>query len=136
MSNWSAKHFTLKEAIWLPSWGRIASDSELTPGVVEKLNDLFVRLDSIRDWFDRPIRIHCAFRPSDYNRLVKGAPNSAHLYGMAVDFDIKGVDCDFVRKLLMPRLAQLGIRMEDLPGSSWVHIDTRPPGAGGRFFKP
>ena len=136
MINWSAKHFTLKEAIWLPQWGRIASPSELSTDVLRNLQDVFARLDSIRELFDRPISVHCAFRPDAYNRLVKGAKNSAHLYGQAVDFSVQGVPCDTVRKILLPRLDTLGLRMEDLPGSGWVHIDTRPPGPGGRFFKP
>jgi hypothetical protein len=61
---------------------------------------------------------------------------SAHTLGMAVDFSVATLKADEVRELLKPELERLKIRMEDLPGSTWVHIDTREPGGSGRFFKP
>ena len=137
MSTKISRHFTLTEALYLPQWNREATVSDgLTPEILESLTDLFSRLDTIRDHFASPITVHCAFRPLAYNTLVKGAKKSAHLRGMACDFSVKGISCDDVRKeiLALGYLDLLDLRMEDLPGSNWVHIDTAPPGPSGRFF--
>jgi zinc D-Ala-D-Ala carboxypeptidase len=136
ISHW----FTWPEATYLPSWDRVAEEKDgLTEEVKTNLEKVFRKLDSIRDHFNRPINVHVAFRPTEYNKLVKGAANSAHLYGMAVDFDIKGWDCDKAREEILQcgLLEQLGLRMEDNPGSNWIHLDCHEVHPGGkRFFKP
>jgi len=78
------------------------------------------------------------WRPEGYNKLIGGALNSAHIEGKACDFVVTGIDCDDVREQLEPKLTELGIRMEDLPGANWVHIDIRKPlnEDSNRFFKP
>jgi uncharacterized protein YcbK (DUF882 family) len=72
----------------------------------------------------------------DYNKFVKGAPRSAHIPGLAVDFSIEGVDCDRLRKLLVPKLEEFDCRMESLHGAGWVHMDLMSPTEGRRYFKP
>lgn len=131
-----SKYFIWKEATHLNQWGRIASDQELTEDIKRNLVGIFFTLDKVRELVNKPIIVLCAFRPEEYNKLVKGAPNSAHKYGMAVDIDVQGLTGDELRALILPKLDEWQLRMEDLPGSSWVHLDTRPPGAGPRFFKP
>lgn len=128
--------FTVKEALWLPSWKRQATESELRPAIRAELDRLFTIMDLVRDLVNRPVKIHCAFRPPAYNKLVGGAKASCHLTGRACDFSVPGLTCDQVRTKLLPYLEYLGVRMENLPGSNWVHIDTRPPGPGGRYFTP
>lgn len=130
------KWFTIKDMLWLPQWKRLATALDgLSPGVESELAKTFAILDQIRDLFDRPIIVHCAYRPKKYNELVKGAKSSAHLFGKAVDFHVVGVSCDTVRKILLPRLESLGLRMENNKGD-WIHIDTRAPGPEGRYFDP
>lgn len=134
-----SKYFTWKEAIFLPRWNRMASDEELTPEVRNNLTVLFTKLDKVREHFGKPIKIHVAFRPKAYNALIGGARNSAHLYGLAVDFSIQGVDCDAARQSILGAglLESLNMRMECLPGSNWVHLDIREvPHGGNRYFKP
>jgi uncharacterized protein YcbK (DUF882 family) len=131
------KHFTVKEALWLPSWNRAATAADgLTLAVEAQLDSLFHVMDTIREMLGSPISVHCAYRPLAYNKLVGGVPASAHLFGQACDFSVKGMTCDEVRAKLLPYLDFLQIRMENLPGSCWVHIDTRAPGVGGRYFTP
>jgi zinc D-Ala-D-Ala carboxypeptidase len=132
-------HFTFHEALWLPTWGREAKPTDgLTPAVVSNLKRIFAKLEQVRGIFNKPITIHCAYRPVEYNKLVKGAPNSAHLHGLAVDFDVKDYSCDIVKKLLEPRLEEFGIRMErNGTGADWVHLDLYPVGPSGqRYFIP
>lgn len=130
--------FTVKEALWLPQWKRMATVKDgLGPTQQENLIKVFRIMDQIRGLFGKPVLVHVAFRPYSYNKLIGGAPKSSHVQGMAVDFHVDGVDCDVARAKLMPKLEEWGLRMENLPGSSWIHIDTRPvPPGGNRFFKP
>jgi hypothetical protein len=129
-------NFTWHEALYLPQWGREASPAEgLDEKVKAELANVFSKLELIRDFLgSKPVIIHCAFRPVEYNKLVGGAPASAHLEGKAVDFHVKGLHCDTVRNFLVLHLDTLGIRLEDNPGSNWVHIDTRE--SKTRYFKP
>lgn len=137
-NNKISAYFEWKDALYLPQYLRIADESDgVTPEVKANLVVLFDKLDIIRDFFDSPILCHVAYRSPEYNKLVGGASKSAHLLGKAVDFHVIGVSCDKVRQELIKDglLESMELRMEDLPGSNWVHIDTMPPNPN-RFFKP
>jgi zinc D-Ala-D-Ala carboxypeptidase len=133
-------HFSWREALYLPSWNREATEADgLNEDIKSNLRLLFQKMELVREHFEAPIRVHCAYRPPEYNKLVGGARNSAHMYGMACDFSIKGLSCDEVRDRLNSEglLEKWGLRCEDLPGSNWVHLDIKPPLSGRpRFFKP
>lgn len=45
----------------------------------------------IRDHFGRPIEVNSGFRTHAYNEKIGGADESRHLWGMAGDLDVKGV---------------------------------------------
>lgn len=129
--------FTVKEALWFPQWSRIAVEKDgLGPVQKANLEILFKKMDKVRELFGKPITVHVAFRSYSYNKLVKGAAQSSHVTGMAVDFHVNGITCDDARAKIVPHLEEWGMRCENLPGSSWVHLDIRPVGPGGRFFKP
>jgi len=142
--NWSdpnqrlSKYFTVKEAIWLPQWNRMATEKDgLGPVQKDNLIKLLRIMDDVRAACNRPVIVHVAFRSYSYNKLIGGAPLSSHVQGMAIDFHVKDMPCDDVRAFLLPKLESMGLRMEDLVGSSWVHLDIRPVTKGGvRFFKP
>lgn len=140
LSDKVSKYFTLKEAIWLPKLNRAADASDgLTEAIVDNIKQIAVVLDVIREFFGKPIVVHCWFRPEAYNALVNGAKKSMHLSALAVDFEIKGISCDDAKKMLIDgnKLEELNLRMEDNGiGSGWIHLDIRAPGPGGRFFKP
>jgi uncharacterized protein YcbK (DUF882 family) len=114
-------HFSLHDCLWLPSWKQLA-----VPSIPEQTNllALCALLEQVRSALgDKPIRIHCMLRPAAYNSSVGGAPRSAHIEGMAADFDVQGLVCDDVRATLEPLLESLNCRMECNPGSDWVHLD-------------
>lgn len=161
MINWSdggckiSKHFTVRHALWLPTWKRLALDTELDSDSKEALVNLFEKMDKVRDLLKTQVYVHCAFRPKDYNQLVGGAPKSAHMARKvmingqealvaACDFHAEmpnaqpgGPSCNLIRGILKPELEYLGMRMEDLPDSGWVHLDTRPVSHPMfRMFKP
>jgi hypothetical protein len=130
-----SKYFTVREATYLPSWGKYHM-----PGPLEQSNIVILasKMDKVRELFDQPIEVHCWLRPVDYNKYVGGAKKSMHISGGAVDFHVKGVTCSHVRdKLDQAFLDSVGLRREDNPQGNWVHIDLKevPPG-GSRIFKP
>lgn len=126
-------NFKLGEFLWLPQWEIYAFPTETQ---YIKICLLANKMQMIRDLFDCPINIHCALRPQHYNNLVGGAKNSQHLYGAACDFDVEDMDCDSARIQLLDKLDEFEIRMEDLPGASWIHIDLNYSKDGNSFFKP
>jgi hypothetical protein len=106
-------------------------------------------MDLIREFLGVPIHIHCWIRPilnnpnsehngQDYNAFVKGAKNSAHKIGSAVDFNAIGDKCiDTINKILHNnKLEELDLRMENNgPDPSWVHLDSFPV-ITRRYFNP
>lgn len=99
------------------------------------LIQLCEKIDKVRDFVGWPFIVHNTFRPFMYNELVLGARGSAHMKGMAMDFHAHGIDCDELRALLLPKLEDWNMRMEDLPGAAWCHMDISPV-INMRFFKP
>lgn len=149
MTDWTdptskvSNHFTVRECTWLPSWGCCHQPSDAEKAALTRMAQ---KMDQIRDLVGKPINIHVWIRPQhancpgndndggDYNALVGGAAHSAHVPGLAVDWDC-GEDCDTTRATLLPHLETLGIRMENKPAGRWVHTDVMPPNPH-RFFIP
>lgn len=145
MSDHISEYFTYHEVLWLKQWGRHAGGQDgLTQTVLDRLVGLMRKIDKVRDFFGAPIDCHDVWRPRDYNNIIHGAAlDSAHiasrLIEAAIDFDIVGVHCDVARNRILNAglLDQLGLRMENKPGSNWIHLDTRVPLEGhSRFFLP
>lgn len=128
-------NFRWNEFLVLDKWGIHAFPTN--DRVYLNLIQTARKMELIRKYLnDHPIEITSGYRPDKYNKLIGGAPFSAHKLGMACDFRHSKLKPDRVRELLEPVLDDFEIRMEKLPGSSWVHIDTKLPGPGGRYFNP
>jgi len=137
-------NFDVKDCIWLPTWGRLANETDgLTNEVKDNLINTCAKMEAIRSFLgNKPIFVHCMFRPVLYNKIIGGSTKSAHIVGMACDFHVSGMSenkgCDAVRELLKPKLEEFDIRMEDLSSKTqrnWVHIDLKEP-INSRYFKP
>src|ERR1035437_10749265 len=95
-------HFTVKDAIYLPTWARLANESDgLDDTIKANLLELFGQMNIVRNQFNKPIRVHVSYRPALYNVAIGGAQHSAHSEGLACDFDVIGMDCDSVRKYIV-----------------------------------
>lgn len=124
--------FRLREALWLSQWKVYAFP---TPDQLKQIVKIAPTLQFIRNRYGKPVVIHSWLRPVEYNRQIKGAPDSWHTRGGAVDFHIVTMNCDELRADMKNHLAHWNIRMERLDGSNWVHIDNRPvPSGGERYF--
>lgn len=162
-----SKYFTVREATYLPSWNVIHEPSEEekvrileVAAKMDLIREFIGESIVVHVWL-RPKSLNSPgheHHGKDYNewlykniiwknlseseKAAKKVPNSPHKDGNAVDWSIKGKsdneNCDRVRELLEPKLAEFGIRMEDLSGMTkrnWVHVDTRAVG-NKRYFLP
>ena len=143
-----SKYFSVREALWLPKWSRLAAPGDgFNDGVASAILT-FARLDMdrVREFIGVPIRVHCWYRPARYNQEIGGAPHSSHRceFGYsACDWDAIidsnldiGSNCDLLRSKLMGILEDFGLRMEDNgPKSPWIHLDNAPVKTK-RFFNP
>jgi len=127
-----APNFTWAETLYLPSMNIHAIPD---PEVIKNIKKFASKVQRVRKILDRPMLITSWWRPPKYNTYIRGAAQSWHTTGGACDFRCPGIEADEIRRLLKPHLSKLGLRMEDLPGSNWVHIDNKPT-RGKRFFKP
>jgi hypothetical protein len=149
-----SRYFTVKNAIWLPQWNRLANPEQdsLTQDSKDALVKLFTEvMDPVRELIGKPIKVHVAFRSPEYNVLIGGARMSIHMARKYEDGSLvaacdwsadmgkgsPGANCDELKSILTPKLEELGVRMENNgQGATWIHLDNRKPGPGGRFFKP
>lgn len=154
MTDWNdpkakiSKYFTVKEALLLPSIKVLHIPSE-----EEKIQILALaeKMDVVREFLGKGIIVHCWIRPTsvncvdpkykgfDYNEHIGSkAKKSAHIFGKALDFHVAGYEgkygCDAMRALLIPKLEEWDMRMEDINGS-WIHMDIAEV-KSQRFFKP
>ena len=84
---------------------------------------LVVILQSIRDYFNKPVNINSAYRTPTHNKKVGGVKYSQHTYGMAADIVVKGENPEDVaavaRKFLGNNKGGVGIY------STFTHVDVR-----------
>jgi len=128
-----SEYFTWKEVLHLREWNIYAVPTEKD---WLNLKALCNRADIVRKMIGSPMEVTSCYRPPAYNRHIGGAYQSWHRYGMAMDFRVPGQLCDDIRNFLKPHLEDIQIRVENLPGSAWVHFDIAPPSISGRFFTP
>ena len=88
--------------------------------------DLVKYLQKIRDHFGASVNLSSGYRCSTQNaKTANASSQSKHLYGMAADFTVKGVDPVEVAKYA-ESLGVLGIGLYDTATDGhFVHIDTR-----------
>jgi uncharacterized protein YcbK (DUF882 family) len=88
--------------------------------------ELIKNLQVLRDEVNRPISITSGYRSPEHNAKVKGAKNSQHIYGLAVDLKVQGMTpkevVPIIEKLIKDgKMKQGGIGIYP----SWVHYDIR-----------
>ena len=88
--------------------------------------ELIHNLQVIRDEVKVPISITSGYRSPEHNAKVKGAKDSQHVKGTAVDFKVQGLKPKEVA-LIVERLIKEGKIKQGGIGiyPSWVHYDIR-----------
>ena len=91
--------------------------------VVFIAHKLVVILQSIRDYYNKPVTINSGYRTAAYNKKIDGATYSQHTYGMAADIVVKGEKPEDVaavaRKFLGNNKGGVGIY------PAFTHVDVR-----------
>lgn len=119
------KYFTLAE-LTVTNSGHSNVPSELQISGLKEL--ACIHLDNIVEryskFLNRPIKmvISSCFRSAEVNKHVGGSPTSSHTKGLAIDFDIKGIDTlDFFKWLIQNMPIYDQIIYEHHGDISWVH---------------
>ena len=128
-----SKHITINEATFSAKAvtnkiSNIPNESQLEAMqlVAEKL------FEPLREWYGKPIKINSFFRSPKVNELVKGASNSNHLRGEAID--ITAGSRTENKKLFdwckanFKDFDELIFEYGDASGPDWVHISFKSKG--------
>lgn len=87
---------------------------------------LLLLLEKIRNYFNKPVNVHCINRCPAYNREKRSKDTSQHIRGLAADIHIKGVSVNELAEyadILMPNSGGIGKYYNwNNPG---IHIDVR-----------
>lgn len=94
--------------------------------IKKNIIELIHNLQVIRDEVKVPISITSGYRSPEHNAKVKGAKDSQHVKGTAVDFKVQGLTpkqvAPIVEKLIKEgKIKQGGVGIYP----SWVHYDIR-----------
>jgi len=127
-----SKYFNVHDAIWLPSWQTYHLPTEEEQ---KNILEMAKKMDTVREFLNLPVNVHCWIRPEKYNKEIGGAPGSAHILGKAVDWDC-GKNCDDVRQALLIKIPFWKLRMEDAPKTNWVHLGNDWQLGKKYFFRP
>jgi uncharacterized protein YcbK (DUF882 family) len=106
-------HFHLSEFIR-------AEDPFPNAEVLDHLQQLAQRLQTLRDLINLPIRITSGYRSREHNLAVGGKPDSYHLKGMAADIVIDGISARKLQQQLIHWSGGLGCYQ------TFTHVDIRP----------
>jgi hypothetical protein len=134
-----SKYFKWKEALYLNTLKIYHSANAQE---IENIKQTCLKLDKFRKFVDKPFVISCWIRPThvideqgvhtgvNYNVLpnIKGAKQSAHIIGLAVDFDVVGLNQDQAMKLIKPKLAEYQMSAENntiANGRTWIHLQNK-----------
>ena len=86
-------------------------------------------LQKIREHFGRAVVITSGYRTVSWNKVQGGAKNSQHLYGMAADIQVDGVEPVTVAayaETLLPGTGGIGTYPKKAGrAKGWVHVDVR-----------
>lgn len=126
------KFFTIDELCKSDIAKQYGIDNTPTPEIVSHLNELGTLLDQIRSNWGSPIRVTSGYRCPELNShpKIRGAKNSAHLYGYAADLQpLHPSDfdafCECVKRSVSGVPFDECIIEKNSKGSRWCHVAVR-----------
>tara|TARA_B110000211_G_scaffold15953_1_gene16675 strand:+ start:10721 stop:11245 length:525 start_codon:yes stop_codon:yes gene_type:complete len=118
-----SENFYLDEFLNSETAMRCGIDMSISDDSIIKTN-LFLLANSVlqplRDHFGVPVTIISGYRPAALNRKVKGAKNSAHLYGYAADIRVAGKTPLEVAEWIQENIEDFDQVINEY--NSWVHV--------------
>jgi hypothetical protein len=125
-----SKHISYKEATH--SETAKAKGIDNTPNDVQLASMKLVAekcFEPLREWYGKPITINSFYRSPALNKAVKGAKNSDHVKGMAIDLDAGSNSENLILFNWLKdnvEFKQLIHEYGDKSGPEWVHISYDP----------
>lgn len=122
-----ASNFTLYEMV-VSQLATIHSVNNMPSKIqIEKLRTLCTKiLQPVRNHFNSPVKVKCAFTCVALNTFKNGAVNSQHIYAEAVDFYVSGVDIKkvalWIRNNLDFDILQYEYPNNDSSKAGWIHV--------------
>jgi zinc D-Ala-D-Ala carboxypeptidase len=125
-----SKHITVKEATQSATATRLKIDNIPSPEVLANMKLVAEKcFEPLREWYGKPITINSFYRSPALNKAVKGAKNSDHVKGMAIDLDA-GSNSENLKLFNWLKdnveFKQLIHEYGDKSGPEWVHISYDP----------
>lgn len=122
MTTWLSAHFALEE---LACTSHREIDNDPPPDVVAALRHTALQMERVRTLLgNRAISVSSGYRCLLLNRLVGGAPNSAHLSGHAVDFNCYGFGSP---RAVCRAISASGLAFDQMiEEGTWVHLSFAP----------
>ena len=75
--------------------------TEVPDEYMENVKELAENLQVLRDYIQKPIIVISGYRSPTYNRKIKGARRSQHLFAKAGDLIVKGMTPDEVKEAIV-----------------------------------
>jgi hypothetical protein len=125
-----SKHITVKEATQSATATRLKIDNIPSSEVLANMKLVAEKcFEPLREWYGKPIIINSFYRSPALNKAVKGAKNSDHVKGMAIDLDT-GSNSENLKLFHWLKdnveFKQLIHEYGDKSGPEWVHISYDP----------
>jgi uncharacterized protein YcbK (DUF882 family) len=122
------------------SWGEVFTNCStedikaLDISIYQNAFNQSFTMEMVRNALDCPLHVNSWYRTKEHNAAIGGAPNSYHLFGLATDFipesekwvGVSGLES--ARQWLNKQNFMKTRGMEDFPGMTWIHIDSREKG--------
>jgi len=125
-----SKHITVKEATQSATATRLKIDNTPSAEVLANMKLVAEKcFEPLREWYGKPIIINSFYRSPALNKAIKGAKNSDHVKGMAIDLDA-GSNSGNLKLFNWLKdnveFKQLIHEYGDKSGPAWVHISYDP----------
>lgn len=119
-------HFKLIEFTRSQMAARLGIDNKPSQEIVDNLTRVAEKMEVVRSTFKRPILITSGYRCLALNRALGSKDTSAHVKGLACDFEIPGENNIDVfeklrEKLTYDQLIGEFLKVDD-PEAGWIHL--------------
>ena len=108
-------------------WNYFSVDELKCKGTDEcEMDEEFMeKLEALRHEFNEQMIVSSGYRHESYNQVIRGAKNSPHLYGKAVDIVISGKSAYRLMKLSIEHgFTGIGVSQRGPHEKRFLHIDT------------